>query len=307
MGDAAWEGPFTIPAGSLAAGDNVLAVEVHQTSTGSSDIVFGCDLTTEPVAASAPYTPGAVNSVRTVLPAFPAVWLNEVLPQNVNGITDRFGDRDPWVELYSASTNACCSLGGFYLTDTYLNLTKWPFPAAVTLTNRQCLVVWLDGESGESINSELHTSFRLAAHAGTVALVWSNAGSVRALDYLNYSIPSADARMAITRTATSADGRSSPRRHSGRHERPDGCADHDFHQRVAGRQRGRHRRARQRTAGLVRAAQSRRFGGGFERLFPHRFADRQDEGSYPRQHDHSSPRPPAGLGRQPPGTQFTRR
>jgi hypothetical protein len=190
VGDAAWEGPFTIPAGSLVAGDNVLAVEVHQTSTGSSDIVFGCDLTTEPAAASAPYTPGAVNSVRTVLPAFPAVWLNEVLPQNVNGITDRFGDRDPWVELYSASTNAL-SLGGFYLTDTYSNLTKWPFPAAVTLTNRQCLVVWLDGESGESINSELHTSFRLATHAGTVALVWSNAGSVRVLDYLNYSIPSA--------------------------------------------------------------------------------------------------------------------
>lgn len=190
VGDAAWEGPFTIPASSLLTGDNVLAVEVHQSGTGSSDIVFGCELTTEPTAVVAQYTPGAANSVRATLPAFPAVWLNEVLPNNVSGLTDRFGDRDPWVELYSANTNVL-GLGGFYLTDTYSNLTKWPFPAAVTLTNRQCLVVWLDGEPGESINSELHTSFRIPASAGTVALVWSNANQFGVLDYLNYNVASA--------------------------------------------------------------------------------------------------------------------
>ena len=39
--DAVTEGPFTVPSGSLVAGDNVLAVEVHQTTTGSSDIVLG--------------------------------------------------------------------------------------------------------------------------------------------------------------------------------------------------------------------------------------------------------------------------
>ncbi len=190
VGDAAWDGPFTIPAGSLVAGDNVLAVEVHQATTNSSDIVFGCELIAEPSSVIAKYTPGAPNSRRSSLPTFPAVWLNEVLPNNVNGLADRFGDRDPWVELYSANTNAF-SLGGFYLTDTYTNLMKWPFPAAVTLTNRQSLVVWLDGEPGESINSELHTSFRLSPNSGTVALVWSNAFGIQVMDYLNYNIPSA--------------------------------------------------------------------------------------------------------------------
>ncbi len=44
VGDAALEGPFTLPTASLVGGMNVLAVEVHQTTTNSSDIVFGLRL-----------------------------------------------------------------------------------------------------------------------------------------------------------------------------------------------------------------------------------------------------------------------
>ena len=40
------EGPFALPlvGNGLVQGDNVLAVEVHQSATTSSDIVFGLDL-----------------------------------------------------------------------------------------------------------------------------------------------------------------------------------------------------------------------------------------------------------------------
>ena len=44
IGNADYEGPFDLPAGSLVAGDNVLAVEVHQDDDASSDIVFGLEL-----------------------------------------------------------------------------------------------------------------------------------------------------------------------------------------------------------------------------------------------------------------------
>ena len=47
IGSAGYEGPFTIPIDSLVEGDNVLAVEVHQASAGSSDIVFGITLDAE--------------------------------------------------------------------------------------------------------------------------------------------------------------------------------------------------------------------------------------------------------------------
>jgi Lamin Tail Domain/Concanavalin A-like lectin/glucanases superfamily/CotH kinase protein len=42
--DAVYEGPFTIPSSNLVAGANVVAVEVHQTSATSSDVVFGLSL-----------------------------------------------------------------------------------------------------------------------------------------------------------------------------------------------------------------------------------------------------------------------
>lgn len=47
VGTAAAEGPFVVPGTWLVEGDNVLAAEVHQTSSSSSDIVLGIALTTE--------------------------------------------------------------------------------------------------------------------------------------------------------------------------------------------------------------------------------------------------------------------
>ncbi len=42
--EAAFEGPLYIPLSLLNAGDNVIAVEVHQSSAGSTDVVFGLSL-----------------------------------------------------------------------------------------------------------------------------------------------------------------------------------------------------------------------------------------------------------------------
>jgi hypothetical protein len=44
IGDATFTGPFAISSASLVAGTNVLAVEVHQATAASSDIVFGAEL-----------------------------------------------------------------------------------------------------------------------------------------------------------------------------------------------------------------------------------------------------------------------
>ncbi len=56
VGNASYEGPFVVPRGVfgslLVAGDNVLAVEVHQINSGSSDVVFG--MTLQSVVVSEP-------------------------------------------------------------------------------------------------------------------------------------------------------------------------------------------------------------------------------------------------------------
>ena len=43
VGDAVYNGPYTATFSNLVSGDNVIAVEVHQNGTASSDITFGSE------------------------------------------------------------------------------------------------------------------------------------------------------------------------------------------------------------------------------------------------------------------------
>jgi len=47
VGDANYEGPFSLPTANLVQGDNLLAAEVKQQAAGSSDITFGLELVAE--------------------------------------------------------------------------------------------------------------------------------------------------------------------------------------------------------------------------------------------------------------------
>jgi len=131
-------------------------------------------------------TPGATNSFRVTIAAYPSVWLNEVQPTNLNGPADNAGDKDPWVELFNPTT-AAISLAGFYLTDDYTNLTKWAFPSTASIGAGEHLLIWADGEPAETTGSQLHTSFRLSPTTGAIALVGIQSGQPVVLDYLNYS------------------------------------------------------------------------------------------------------------------------
>jgi len=137
------------------------------------------------------YTPGSMNSVLATLPPIPRLWLNEVLPNNLSGAVDRFGHHHPWAELYNGgATNI--NLTGCFLANNYTNLMQWSFPAGTIIGPGQFLVVWLDGNSGESVAGELHTTFTIAPDVGSLALASTNGGRTNLLDYFNYATPQSD-------------------------------------------------------------------------------------------------------------------
>ncbi|MDP7585879.1 MAG: hypothetical protein QF920_08745, partial [Verrucomicrobiota bacterium] len=82
------KGVVTIGPGKLKNGSNVLAVEVHQTNTTSSDIVFGCRL-----SASVPAAKGVV--------------INEIHP---------IVGKDAYIEFYNP-TDKVIDLRDYYLSD----------------------------------------------------------------------------------------------------------------------------------------------------------------------------------------------
>ena len=192
---SSFEGPFTLAASALQVGNNVLAVEVHQTDSTSSDIVLGMKLETDfsSGSISTSYTPGTTNSVRSALAAFPTLWLNELVPANSatlsNAVADRFGEYEPWVELYNGGTNAI-TLANFYLTTNYTQPTLWAFAGGATIQPGEFKLVWLDGEPGESTTTEWHSAFRVPPGQGSLALTYVTGGQTNVLDYLNYNVPS---------------------------------------------------------------------------------------------------------------------
>jgi hypothetical protein len=82
----------------------------------------------------------------------PPVKFNEVLPRP---------SRDPdspgeFVELYNPSSRTV-DLGGYFLTDSPRNPTKWRIPEGTTIGPKGFLVFLADG-----LNRGLHTSFKLS-------------------------------------------------------------------------------------------------------------------------------------------------
>jgi hypothetical protein len=142
-------------------------------------------------AAAVP-TPDATNSTETSLPPFPPLWINEVEPDNINGITNSVGEYAPWLELYNPSTNIV-ALTNLCLTTNYSDLTYWAFPAGAVIAPGQFLVVFADGQTNLSTLSELHTSFTLPPVSGSIALSRLYNGQPQVLDFLDYTnIPAND-------------------------------------------------------------------------------------------------------------------
>jgi hypothetical protein len=133
-------------------------------------------------------TPGRTNAVAQTLAAFPPLWINELQPVNTGAGTDSAGPADPWIELYNSGADTL-DLTPYYLTDSYTNLTRWPFPTGSSIGPGQCIRIWTDGDSSQTTATDWHTSFRLAPERGSVALVRLQGSglSPAVMDYVDYA------------------------------------------------------------------------------------------------------------------------
>ncbi len=147
VSDAVAEGPFTIPASELVRGDNLLAVEVHQSSANSSDLTFGLAL-----EATVPATQGDLV-------------LHEIAADN-GGSVSRAGRAPDWAELFNNSDQAI-DLSGMSLSDDVLVPDKYVFPLNTLIAAQGFLTVWCDDETSAP---GLHTGFALKDQGETVAL-----------------------------------------------------------------------------------------------------------------------------------------
>ena len=131
-------------------------------------------------------TPGVANSVKVSLATFPALWINEIQADNLNGITNRVGQRVPWLEIFNPGTNAI-SLSDCYLANNYTNLLQWAFPTNSTINAGQFKIIFADGLPNLSTTNEWHANFILSSRTGPLALTrLAGNGQQQVLDYVDY-------------------------------------------------------------------------------------------------------------------------
>lgn len=158
VGTAFEEGPVVIPPSALVSGDNVIAVEVHQSTSTSSDLVFGLSLE------------GTIPAVTGTLV------LNEIMADNASTIVNG-GTYPDWIEIFNGG-NQTEDLGGMTLTDDVLIPSKYVFPPSTLLPAQGYLVVWCDDETTAP---GLHSGFRLGNGGQTVALFAPEGGGTMQL------------------------------------------------------------------------------------------------------------------------------
>jgi hypothetical protein len=168
--DADYQGPVNVPLNSFVPGINVFAVEVHQASATSQDIIFGLTLT----GISATNNPGAAGVV-----------LNEILADNATQ-AEPDGSTPDWVELYNPSANAV-DLAGMSLADAGGN--RWFFPSPSVLPGAGRFRVRFDADKPAS---PTNTGFGLKA-SGDVVTIYNKAPNTNSpLDSRAFGFQAAD-------------------------------------------------------------------------------------------------------------------
>ncbi|MFP6907225.1 MAG: lamin tail domain-containing protein, partial [Verrucomicrobiota bacterium] len=150
-GNATLSGTIDIPAGYFVSGLNVIAAEVHQANSSSSDTVFGISLT-----AAIPFGSGDVV-------------FNEVLADNRSS-HEHAGVYPDYVELFN-NLFTPVDLAGWSLTDDVLQPLRFVFPSNTIIGPREALLVYADDPQG---TNALYTGFGLSAKGQTIALIQGN-------------------------------------------------------------------------------------------------------------------------------------
>ena len=193
-GTTAGECSFTFDNQWLRAGDNVIAVEIHNTHEHSSDIYWTAELhqytrgenallTEDSLLVLDSYAGQDLGKVVAIYEALPDEDLLAAVatPIKVNEISagngifvNEFFKRNDWFELYN-TTDTELNVAGLYVSDDINDPHRYQIPSASAINTfvpaHGHLVLWADNLES---TTQIHTGFKLGNNDGEVILVTSS-------------------------------------------------------------------------------------------------------------------------------------
>ena len=207
-GDEPFTGTLDLNASLFKKGNNVIAIEVHNTSYTSGDLFWAgelkttlgnssnndvltdaaIDVTDNTVSLTAMFT--AQSAEERAAKGITPVRINEVSAANDIFVNEYF-KRNDWVELYN-TTDKPIDVEGMYLSDNVNKPTKYQISKGedsqvnTVIPAYGYLIIWCDKLDSRS---QLHASFKLAADGGDVLLTAADGSWT---DRLNYTLMGGD-------------------------------------------------------------------------------------------------------------------
>lgn len=192
---------FSIPQNLLNEGENIIAAEVHQINTTSSDLIFNLELTCNAATTTQTITNPTFSTNLSTDITIKAIYeqsifedpdkylnvvFNEIVASN-NIIKDEFGNSDDYIELYNNSDYEV-NIAGWYLSDTPNFSTLYQMPTSDSLATaipaKGRLVLWADNEPEQGV---LHIGFKLSKDGETLKLTKTNyLGALVLLDSVSF-------------------------------------------------------------------------------------------------------------------------
>lgn len=133
-------------------------------------------------------TPGSSN----VVSFKSGLFINEILANNQNSITDELGEHDGWIEIFNNNSQPV-DIGGLYLTNNLSNKSLFRIPSTspgqTTIPAKGFLTLWADNQPGQGI---LHLGFTLNTSGGNLALTDMVGPDMSVVDSLQYGAQLAD-------------------------------------------------------------------------------------------------------------------
>ena len=183
------EGSLQLPANLFVKGKNTIAVELHNESLRSSDILWEASLRQNSVGNSQDYYS---TEAEITLPDADATFVacyramtqaerlsKQITPVRINEVSgsnsihiNEYGKKNDWVELYN-TTDEEIDVEGMYLSDNADKPTKYQITKGATRANTKIpahgyLLVWCD--KLETTDQGLHASFKVSGEGGSVLL-----------------------------------------------------------------------------------------------------------------------------------------
>lgn len=95
---------------------------------------------------------------------------------NNSGIKDEDGDYSDWIEIYNPG-DISVNLSGWHLTDEKENPAKWTFPN-ISIGAGDYLIIYASDKNRSSLQSNLHTNFKLSGGGEYLGLFESEANEI---------------------------------------------------------------------------------------------------------------------------------